>query len=450
MATSLTGTRIRDHRRTQGMRQTALAQAAGISPSYLNLIEHNKRNVSDKVLRALAGALDLDPSDLGDQSESALAAELRLAASQLGSEAPETDKVDELIGRFPGWARLVATQMRQMRDQSAAISSLTDRLNFDPHLQTTLHEMLTGITAIRSTAGILATETDIPAPQQVKFQGTIHQESLRLSEAATELVTYLDRTEEAAEEAATPQEAFEQFMESHDHVFDALETKPTTETISQIIETAPLLGSADAKERARVRLESYRHDVSDMPLDAFFEAGKRCGFSPDHLARQFDVSVMATFRRLASLARPGIDAPRFGLVIINAAGHPLYRRPLPGFSLPRFASICALWPVFQSLSVPGRRLETRLLMPDGSEFLARSIALPVSDGGFGDTPHYAAGMLVCDLNEAMRWGMVRAADMVRAQAVGTSCRLCQRNACATRSEPSMLPLKEEPARSFIP
>ena len=92
MATSLTGTRIRDHRRAQGLRQTALAEAAGISPSYLNLIEHNKRNVSEKVLGALAQALDLDPADLADQTESALASELRLAASQLGSEAPDSDQ----------------------------------------------------------------------------------------------------------------------------------------------------------------------------------------------------------------------------------------------------------------------------------------------------------------------------------------------------------------------
>lgn len=441
MANSLTGTRIREERRARGVRQTALAQQAGISASYLNLIEHNKRNVSPKVLAAVARALRMDPADLGDQTESALASELRHAATELASEGPEMDQLDELIRRFPGWAQLVATQMRQMRDQAAAISTLADRLNFDPHLQQTLHEMLTGITAIRSTAGILATERDIPGPQQDQFQGTIHEESLRLSEAATELVEYLDRTEESASPAATPQEAFEQFMERHHHVFTALETDHDDSAIDGILAQEPTLASADALERARVRLEIYRADALAMPLVAFFELGKRCGFSPDRLADEFGVSVLAAFRRLSTLARADLDAPRFGLVVINAAGQPLYRRPLPGFSLPRFASICALWPVFQSLSVPERRLETRLVMPDGSEFLARSVAQPVMQGSFGDAPHYAAGMLVCDWNDALRWGMITATESVPAQAVGTSCRLCQRSICATRSEPSLLPLK---------
>ena len=58
MAKSLAGTRIRERRRMLGMRQGALAKAAGISASYLNLIEHNRRNAAGRVLLALAEALD--------------------------------------------------------------------------------------------------------------------------------------------------------------------------------------------------------------------------------------------------------------------------------------------------------------------------------------------------------------------------------------------------------
>jgi transcriptional regulator with XRE-family HTH domain len=54
---ALTGTRIRERRILIGMRQAELARAAGISASYLNLIEHNRRRVGEDVLAALARAL---------------------------------------------------------------------------------------------------------------------------------------------------------------------------------------------------------------------------------------------------------------------------------------------------------------------------------------------------------------------------------------------------------
>ena len=41
--TRLTGSRIRERRLAQGVRQADLARDVGISPAYLNLIERNQR-----------------------------------------------------------------------------------------------------------------------------------------------------------------------------------------------------------------------------------------------------------------------------------------------------------------------------------------------------------------------------------------------------------------------
>ena len=439
MANPLAGTRIREQRRAVGLRQSALADGAGISASYLNLIEHNKRNPPERVLARIADALNMPISALRDGAESSLLSDLRTAASNNAAQQAETDRAQELASRFPGWAQLIATQVRQMRDQAATVAALTDRMNYDPRLQATLHEMLTNITAIRSTAGILATESDIPPNQQRQFQDTIHSESIRLSDAAGSLVAYLDRAEEGPKDAATPQEAFEQFLEKHDHVFEPLEENAATDAVSTFVSSEPLLADEEARLRARYWLNLYRSDAGAMPFAEFIEIARKSGFSPEVLSKSFDVSILAVFRRLATLARKGVEAPRFGLVVINAAGQPLYRRRLPGFSLPRFTSICALWPVFQALSVPGHPLENLLIMPDGSEFLARSIAVPLIEAGFGETPHYASGMLVTELNEALAWGMIDRNAVRPRQAVGTSCRLCQREDCAARAEPSLFP-----------
>ncbi len=421
------------------MKQSSLAQMAGVSASYLNLIEHNKRNAGDQIQSTLAKALGVSVEMLREGGESSLLADLREAAAQHAAQNPETHRLEELAGRFPGWSQLIATQGRQMRDQAASVAALTDRLNYDPHLQKTLHEMLTNITAIRSTAGILTTEADLQDDQLSRFQNTIHDESIRLSEAAGALVAYLDRAEETPKDAATPQEVFEQFLERHDHVFPQLDKSPTPETVAAIMANLDRNTAEEARTRISARLETYRTDALSMPFAEFLDVARRTGFSPQELGRHFDVSMLSVFRRLASLARKNLEAPRFGLVIINAAGHPLFRRPLQEFSLPRFGSICALWPVFQALSVPDRPIEQVLSMPDGSAFLARAVALPGIVGGFGNVPHYQAGMLVTGLNDAYSWGMVPRSAAYDAQKVGTSCRLCQRGDCAVRSEPSLLP-----------
>ena len=48
------GTRIRERRVHARIRQTDLAKRVGISPSYLNLIEHNRRRIGGKTLLRLA------------------------------------------------------------------------------------------------------------------------------------------------------------------------------------------------------------------------------------------------------------------------------------------------------------------------------------------------------------------------------------------------------------
>ena len=81
MRKSLSGTRIREQRRKAKLTQKALAAQAGISASYLNLIEHNRRAVAGKVLLAIARVLDVPASSLSDGVDSAKISDLHEAAA---------------------------------------------------------------------------------------------------------------------------------------------------------------------------------------------------------------------------------------------------------------------------------------------------------------------------------------------------------------------------------
>ena len=56
----LAGHAVRRLRRAQGLTQAAMAEALGISPSYLNLIERNQRPVPATLLVRMAGTYDFD------------------------------------------------------------------------------------------------------------------------------------------------------------------------------------------------------------------------------------------------------------------------------------------------------------------------------------------------------------------------------------------------------
>ena len=118
MVSDIPGTRIRQYRRDMGVTQAALARKVGISPSYLNLIEWNKRPIAGTLLRKIAEALDLTLDDLGSVAEERLRAELVEIAHlpALESADVEADRSSELIGRFPGWARGVAALARSERE----------------------------------------------------------------------------------------------------------------------------------------------------------------------------------------------------------------------------------------------------------------------------------------------------------------------------------------------
>ncbi|MEY5038598.1 MAG: hypothetical protein RL472_1704, partial [Pseudomonadota bacterium] len=101
---ALTGTRLRERRLALGLKQAELAQRVGISASYLNLIEHNRRRIADDLLTTMAQALDVPLATLQEGHAGQLVDGLRAAAAAVPGAAAEVERVEDLLGRFPGWS----------------------------------------------------------------------------------------------------------------------------------------------------------------------------------------------------------------------------------------------------------------------------------------------------------------------------------------------------------
>ena len=190
--TALTGGRVRERRLALGQRQADVARAAGISASYLNLIEHNRRRIGPEVLSRLADALGTEAAALAQGAEGVLAVDLRDAASGAGGARPEVERIEDFIGRFPGWAELLAGQHRRLGRLERSVEALSDRMAHDPHLSAALHEVLSVVSAVRSTAAILAETEEIDPTWRARFHANLHADAERLATGADALVAYLD------------------------------------------------------------------------------------------------------------------------------------------------------------------------------------------------------------------------------------------------------------------
>jgi predicted transcriptional regulator/transcriptional regulator with XRE-family HTH domain len=412
--TALTGSRVRERRLTLGLKQATVAAAAGLSPSYLNLIEHNRRRIGPAVLARLAAALSVAPEILEGGAGAALAEELRAAAAaEEGTEA-EVSAVEEFIGRFPGWAGLTAALARRSGQLSRAVEALNDRLGHDPHLSASLHEVLSAAASVRSIAGILAETEDIEAEWSDRFHRSLAEDSERLAIGAEALVAYLDGSDDGREDAiASPQEEVELWLAARDW-------QASEEGLDQ-------LASAAARALARDLAIRAARDAAVLPEPAF-RAALAEGADPASLAARFGAPIPDVLRRIALL--PG---SRAGLVLCDASGTLTFRKPAEGFAVPRFGAACPLWPLYTALGSPLRPVEARLQVAGqrGRRFRLRAFCQPSWPGGFGGPELREAAMLIeHDLSPAT--GPL--------PEVGSTCRICPASACPARRESSILTL----------
>ncbi|MGQ0564542.1 MAG: short-chain fatty acyl-CoA regulator family protein [Gemmobacter sp.] len=412
----LAGARVRERRLALGLRQAEVARRVGISGSYLNLIEHDRRRIGTEVLDRLAAVLEVAPAALTGTGEAALVEGLRAAAALAGGRA-EVDRAGELVGRFPGWAALIEGQARRIGQLERAVEALNDRIGHDPHLAHALHEVLTSASSVRATAVILAETGDIDPGWRARFDANLRQDSERLVAGTEALVAYLDSAEAAEAQGLDPLEEVEDWLAGMGWHLAALE--PGGAGVAAVDLSG--LATAAARVLAQDWVAQAAADAAAMPLAAV----TGCGGDPVVLAQACGTGVLAAMRRLA--LRPGSAE---GLVLCDGAGAILLRKPVPGFPMPRGGAACPLWPLFAALARPGTPVAALGEMPGPvpRRYALRAWCEATWPGGFGGPEVRRAGMLIAAAPEGAG----------AALALGGSCRICPRAGCPARREPSIL------------
>lgn len=221
----LIGVKIRNRRKSLGLSQAGLARAVGVSPSYLNLVEGNKRRVGGALLLRIAQQLKLPIEELSGESERRLVQDVEalLADPVLGEASFPASEARALVAQFPKVAHAMIRLHRAYADASANAEAYANRLSSDPLLAQLLHQILSQITAMRSGAEILQTETDLSEADRRRFVASINREAQALSDGTRAFIGYFEESM-VRHRSVSPSLEVDDLIVSERNHFPALET----------------------------------------------------------------------------------------------------------------------------------------------------------------------------------------------------------------------------------
>lgn len=218
------GMRIASRRKSRGQSQVGLAQAVGISASYLNLIERNKREVGGALLKRIAAALALELDELTGESEQRLIQDLEeaLADSVLARSEAGQLVARDLVASQPAAAAGIVALHRAYQAQTANAEAYATRLRTDPLFSQLLHQVLSGITAVRSAAEILSDVPDLSEAERQRFVAAIRRETVGLGAVAQTLIGQFDQSS-STRRALSPVRELDDLIAREQNHFPSLE-----------------------------------------------------------------------------------------------------------------------------------------------------------------------------------------------------------------------------------
>lgn len=119
-----------------------------------------------------------------------------------------------------------------------------------------------------------------------------------------------------------------------------------------------------------------------------------------------------------------------GLTVCDGAGAILFQKSTPEFGLPRAGNACPRWPLFASLSQPMRPLMREVSMPGTPETRFMCYAFAEEEGATLNEPPKVRATMLAISDQSL--------GPIEPLAVGPTCRICIREGCQARREPSVL------------
>ncbi len=452
---ALLGSKVRVLRRRHGMTQAALAEKLGISGSYLNLIEHNRRPLSAPLLIKVAEAFSLDLKSFSGEHDARLAGELMevFGDSLFDDQALTAGDVRELCASSPSAARAILTLYQAYRISRESAASLAATLydkddlpgvdrsrlpseevsDFVQHHMNFFPDLEKGGEALWRDANL---EGDTLFQGLVRYLEELHGVRVVLEKASA--MRGAVRRLDTGKRRLTLSEVLRRGSRNFQLAYQ-IGLLSQAEAMERLVKH-PLLTTDASRALARVALANYFAGAVLMPYTEFLEAAQVERYDIELLGHRFRASFEQVCHRLATLRRPQAEGVPFHFVRIDIAGNISKRFSASGLRFARFSGACPRWNVFAAFLTPGMIRTQVSQMPDGATYfwIARTVR---KEGGGYHSPHttLAVGM-GCEIGHARRLVYADGVDLESREAVvpvGLTCRLCERADCEQRAFPAI-------------
>lgn len=435
------GHAVRRIRRANGLTQAGMAEALGVSPSYLNLIERNQRPLTAALLLKLAERYDFDPRTLtgatpgggveairrrladpifADLNIDRAQVEEWIAASPDAAEA-FARSFDRISGGAHGGAGMahiepeaisaVRREIERWRNHFADLDAQAERLADDLRIGSAdLYGAIGERLRVKHQLSIRILPFDVMPDRLRRLD--LHARQLQLSE----LLDPASRTFAAAFQLAQ------------------LEARA---------EIDALVNGASFTDRAGERL--YRRHLTGyfaaavmMPYARFLRACESTGYDIVLLQRRFGAGFEQISHRLTTLQRVGARGLPFFMLRIDRAGQSSKRYAgASGSPLVETDRRCPLWHVHHAFDRPGRLIPHLVELEDASRWFTLSRTVHPQAGMSGGVDAEFAICLGLDAKLAASLAAARGIDLVTGAAtpIGLGCHACTRTECPQRSAP---------------
>lgn len=464
------GAKVRALRRRESLSQVQLAERLGVSASYLNLIENNRRPLPANLLIKLAQLFDVDVHSFATDEDTRLVADLTEAFADPLFEPQDLTSVDvrEMAAASPSGARAVLSLYRAYQSARAMADDLSSRLSEGEDMNGVEPQAAEGGTIGRSH---LPSEevSDLVQRRSNHFPEleTAAEELAARAKLTTEdlypgLVRYMEKqlgievhiarwgSERGVLRRLDPERKvlmLSELLPTRSRTFQLAHQIAllTQGTVLERITQDPRLTSDESRALAKVALANYFAGAVLMPYAHFVQAAKDERYDIDVLGRRFKVGFEQACHRLTTLRRPGAEGVPFHMIRIDVAGNISKRFSASGIRFARFSGACPRWNIFSAFLTPGMIRIQVSRMPDGVMYFCIARTIQKDSGGYhAQHPVQAIG-LGCQVDHARELVYSDGVDLDNPDtciAVGVTCRLCERTDCEQRALPSIkVPLR---------
>lgn len=444
------GPRIRRIRNERGLTQTGMAEALGISPSYLNLIERNQRPLTVQLLLKLASVYKLDLDSLRGESDTTIAGLKEVFSDPLlAGELPGDQELIEIGDAAPNAAAGIVKLYRAYREQLERLSDLSALLAGE------------GRETQAFTARLPLDEVHDALERRPNHFAHIEEEAesfTTLLKPGDDLMGALKnwlRAEHGINVRVLPVTAMPNWRRRYDRHSQRLFLSERLSPFDQLREVAMeavlirmqvaiaaeierlKLSSSEARRIARFEMARYAAHALMMPYQAFLSAASKARYDINVLRSRFSVSFEQAANRLTTLQRPGAAGLPFFMLEVDHAGNSFRRAGAQGYPQARFGGSCPKLGLYSTFAQSSQILVEAVEMPDGVGFLTIARTLEGPQGAFGERPRSTAILLGCDIG--YKDDIIYGAALTSAPPtpIGPACRICERQGCPARAEPPL-------------